>query len=119
MIGLFRLTSELTNDAEGHHWPLPKPTLVGKLGQLNGPDIAWVRRAAELRRALKGDTVFETEDPETEPPRIEAQSRVPPPPTLKDGLPAFTTGPQAGSNGPPPAPPPPDRYDGPDDDIPV
>jgi hypothetical protein len=116
MIGLFRLTSELTNDAEGHHWPLPKPTLIGKLGQPNGPDITWVRRAAELRRALKGDTVFETEDPETEPPKIEAQSRVPAPPTLNDGLPAFTTGPQAGSNEPPPAPPPPDRYDGPDDD---
>jgi hypothetical protein len=144
MIGLFRLTSELTDDDEGHHWRLPKPTLVAKLGQPNGPDIAWVRRAAELRRALKGDTVFEAEVPETEPPKIEAQSRVPPP-ALKDGLPAFTSGPQAESNEPPPAieskasipqppkrakmtvtsgpqpyashedPPPPDHYDGPTD----
>jgi hypothetical protein len=124
MIGLFRLTSEWTNDEEGHHWPRPKPSLIAKLGQPNGPEIAWVRRAAELRRALKGDYGFEIEDPETEPPNPrtqipgERQSRVPPAQTLNDGLPAFTTGPQAGSNEPPPGPPPPDRYDGPDDEIP-
>ena len=75
------------DDDEGHHWYLPKPSLVAKLGQPNGPDIAWVRRAAELRRALKGDYGFEIEDPEREPPKIEAQSRGSPPPVLKDGLP--------------------------------
>jgi hypothetical protein len=115
MIGLFRLTSEQTDDGEGHHWYLPKPSCFSKLGQANGPDIAWVRRAAELRRALKGDYGFEIEDPETEPPKIEAQSRVPLTSTLKDGLPAFTTGPQTESDELPPAPPPPDRYDGPDE----
>jgi hypothetical protein len=95
---------------------LPKPSFVGKLGQANGSDIAWVRRAAELRRALKGDYGFEIEDPDTEPSKIEAQSAVPPP-TLKNGLPAFTTGSHAESDEPPPAPPPPNCYDGPDDDI--
>jgi hypothetical protein len=119
MIGLFRLTSEQTDDGEGHHWYLPKPSFVARLGQPNGPEIAWVRRAADLRRALKGDYGFEIEDPDTEPSKIEAQSRVPLPPTLKDDLPAFTTGSQAGSNEPPPAPPPPDCYDGPDDEFPI
>ena len=119
MIGLFRLTSEQTDDGEGHHWYLPKPSFVARLGQPNGPEIAWVRRAAELRRALKGDYGFEIEDPDTEPSKIEGQSRVPLPPTLKDDLPAFTTGSQAGSNEPPPAPPPPDCYDGPDDEFPI
>jgi hypothetical protein len=116
MIGLFRLTSEQTSNDEGR-WYLPKPGLVGKLGQANGPDIAWVRRAADLRRALKGDYGFEIENPDTEPSKIEAQSHVPLPPTLKDDLPAFTTGSQPGSNEPLPAPPPPDCYDDPDDDI--
>ena len=116
MIGLFRLASEQTSNDEGR-WYLPKPSLVGKLGQANGPDIAWVRRAAELRRALKGDYGFEIEDPDTEPSKIEAQSPVPP--TLKNGLPAFTTGSHAESDEPPPAPPPPDCYDGPDDEFPI
>src|SRR5258708_7045186 len=58
MIGLFRLISEQTSNDEGR-WYLPKPSLVGKLGQANGPDIAWERRAAGLRRALKGDCRFE------------------------------------------------------------
>jgi hypothetical protein len=115
MIGLFRLTSEQTADSEGHHWYLPRPSFVAKLGQPNGPDIAWVRRAAELRRALKGDYGFGMEDRDNEPPKIEAQSSVPLPPTLKDGLPDFTTGPQAGSDGPPP----PDCYDGPNDEFPI
>ena len=107
MIGLFRLTSEQTDDGEGHHWYLPKPSFVGKLGQANGPDIAWVRGAAEIRRALKCDYYgFEIEDPDTQPPKIEAQSRGSPPPMLKDGLP------------PPDQAPPPDCYDGPDDEIP-
>ena len=117
MIGLFRLTSEQTADGEGHHWYLPEPSLVGRLGQANGPDIAWVRGAAELRRALKGDYGFEMENPESEPPNTGDQALAPP--VLKDGLPTFTTGPQAESNGPPPAPPPPDCYDGPDDDFPI
>jgi hypothetical protein len=110
MIGIFRLTSEQTTDGEGHHWYLPRPSLVARLGQPNGPDVAWVRRAAELRRALKGDYGFEIEDPDTQPPKIEAQSRGSPPTMLRDGLPASTTGPQAGNNEPPPAPPP-DRND--------
>jgi hypothetical protein len=101
MIGLFRLTSEQTSNDEGR-WYLPKPSLVGKLGQANGPDIAWVRRAVELRRALKGDYGFEIEDSDTQPPKIEAQSLT----TLKDGLP------------PPEEAPPPDCYDGPDAEIP-
>ena len=84
---------------------MPKPSFVGKLGQANGPDIAWVREAAGLRRALKGDYGFEIEDPDTQPPKIEAQSRGSPPPMLKDGLP------------PPEQAPPPDCYDGPDDEI--
>jgi hypothetical protein len=123
MIGLFRLTSEQTADGEGHHWYLPRPSLVARLGQPNGPDIASVRRAAELRRALKGDYGFEIEDPESEARKLEDQSRVPPPPVLSDGLPAFTTGPQAGSNEPPPAPPRnrdernPPPFDSIDDDI--
>jgi hypothetical protein len=123
MIGLFRLTSEQTADSEGHHWYLPKPSLVARLGQTNGPDIAWVRRAAELRRALKGDYGFEIEDPESEPPKIEDQSQVPPPPLLRDGKPAFTTGPQPPAASPREEAPPPasaDEYGGfdRDDDIP-
>jgi hypothetical protein len=106
MIGLFRLTSEQTADGEGHHWYLPRPSLVARLGQPNGPDVAWVRRAAELRRALKGDYGFEIDDPDTQPPKIEAQSRGSTPPTLQDGL-------------PPEQAPPPDCYDGPDDDFPI
>jgi hypothetical protein len=118
MIGLFRLNSERTSNDEGR-WYLPKPSLVAKLGQPNGPDIAWVRRAAELRRALKGDYGFEIENPESERPKIGDQALAPPPPLLNDGLPTFTTGPLTESNGPPPVPPLPDCYDGPDDDFPI
>ena len=105
MIGLFRLTSEQTSNDEGRLVPAEAEPRR-QAGQANGPDIAWVRGAAELRRALKGDYGFEIEDPDTQPPKIEAQSRCSPPPMLKDGLP------------PPEQAPPPDCYDGPDDDIP-
>jgi hypothetical protein len=119
MIGLFRLTSEGTTDSEGDRWCLPKPSLVARLGQPNGPDIAWVRRAAELRRALKDDHGFEMENPEREPPKIGDQALAPPPPVLKHGLPTFTIGSLAETNEQPDGPPPPDCYDGPDDDFPI
>jgi hypothetical protein len=106
----WRVTSRFESNDRGR-WFVPQIEEIGKFGSPNGPTLMEARAAKALRIALKTGS---------EPPALDGSKtpRVPPPPTLKDGLSAVTTGPQAGSNEPPPAPPPPDRYDGPDDDIP-
>jgi hypothetical protein len=67
MLGLFRMTSVPASNAKGH-WFAPSWAYVAKFGDKDGPSAAWTRRAAELRRALKGDGVFEAPVGPPEPP---------------------------------------------------
>jgi hypothetical protein len=85
MLGLFRMASEPASDDQGHHWFKPKWVYVAKHGETNGPNVAWTRRAAELRRALKEGDALENEaalgppDPVPEsPPAIEKPAESPP-----------------------------------------
>lgn len=86
VLGRFRATSFLKSE-DGRNWHLPVLSVVGKLGEENGPGVERVREIAQLRDAyLKGASL-------SEPAALE------PPAPSSEGAPAH------------------DRYDGPGDSI--
>jgi hypothetical protein len=88
-LGCFRFASRF--EKKTYEYPVPVITLVGKLGEPNGPSLAAWRQAQPLRKALKEGGDWAPVLDHFEPPD-------PPPEALPDH--SYQ---------------PPDRYDGPDD----
>jgi hypothetical protein len=88
-LGKFQFASRIEKAA--FDYPVPVITLVGKLGDANGPTLAEWRQAKALRQVLKeGEDwapVSDRFEPPDPPPEIEAPSRteIDPPPAEEDG----------------------------------
>ncbi len=86
VLGRFRMTSRLEKQGD-RRWYLPVWSLVGKLGQDNGPSLAAVLELAEMRKAFKAGMPpsLEIEGPPSPPsPEIEGPLDGPPSPPPYD-----------------------------------
>jgi hypothetical protein len=76
----WRMTSRLERKGD-QRWFAPNPTLIGRLGEPNGPNTEEVRLGAQLRKSLKqGDVVAweaALEPPEPTPAPASVQRRAP------------------------------------------
>ena len=74
ILGKWKVTSRL-EQRNDYRWYLPGVTLLGKLGEKEGPTLAEVMTAARLRQAFKEGLPWAPEPPEPPPPPRAHRSR--------------------------------------------